>query len=141
MVDQLKGSKVDALELLRPFVGQILSQPDYMTLGDPLLSVDDPALFVMWIANGTWAKNNKDAVNKWSQSITEAKDFIEKNPGEARTILGKYTNLPPAVTEKIPLPYYEPTIKASQIEVWIKALKDLGLLICPVDANKIVYKN
>jgi NitT/TauT family transport system substrate-binding protein len=141
MVDQLKGSKVDALELLQPFVGQILSQPDFMTLGDPLLAVDDPALFVMWIANGTWAKNNKETVAKWTQSINEAKEFIDKNGPESRAILGKYTNLPPAVTDKIPLPYYESAIKPSQIEVWVKALRDLGTLNLPVDANKIVFKN
>ncbi len=141
MVDQLKGSRVDALELLQPFVGQILSQPEFMTLGDPLLSVDDPTLFVMWIANGTWAKNNKEAVMKWSQSIAEAKEFIEKNSAESRAILGKYTNLPPAVTEKIPLPYYDASIKSSQIEVWVKALRDIGALNLPVDPNKIVFKN
>ena len=88
-----------------------------------------------------WAKNNKETVAKWTQSINEAKEFIDKNGPETRSILGKYTNLPPAVTEKIPLPYYDSAIKPSQIEVWVKALRDLGTLNLPVDANKIVFKN
>ena len=141
MVDQLKASRVDALELLQPFVGQSLSQPDFIGIGNSMLSVDDPVLFVFWIANGSWAKSNRDTVKKWNQSISDARDFIEKNPSEARQILGKYTNLPPAVTEKIPLPFYDASLKPKQIDVWIKVLRDLNLLSLPVDANNIVLSN
>jgi ABC-type nitrate/sulfonate/bicarbonate transport system substrate-binding protein len=141
MVDQLKASRVDALELLQPFVGQILSQPDYMSIGNSMLSVSDPVLFVFWIANGGWAKSNMDTVKKWSQSITDANDFIDKNPIEARQILGKYTNLPQQVTEKIPLPAYEASLKPNQIDIWINVLKDLNLLPLPIEASKIVLSN
>ena len=141
MVDQLKASRVDALELLQPFVGQILSQPDYMSIGNSMLSVSDPVLFVFWIANGGWAKSNMDTVKKWSQSIADANDFIDKNPIEARQILGKYTNLPQQVTEKIPLPAYEASLKPNQIDIWINVLKDLNLLPLPIEARKIVLSN
>jgi len=141
MVDQLKASRVDALELLQPFVGQILSQPDYMSIGNSMLSVSDPVLFVFWIANGGWAKSNMDTVKKWSQSIADANDFIDKNPIEARQILGKYTNLPQQVTEKIPLPAYEASLKPNQIDIWINVLKDLNLLPLPIEASKIVLSN
>jgi len=141
MVDQLKASRVAALELLQPFVGQILSQPDYMSIGNSMLSVSDPVLFVFWIANGGWAKSNMDTVKKWSQSIADANDFIDKNPIEARQILGKYTNLPQQVTEKIPLPAYEASLKPNQIDIWINVLKDLNLLPLPIEASKIVLSN
>jgi NitT/TauT family transport system substrate-binding protein len=141
MVDQLKASRVDALELLQPFVGQSLSQPDFIGIGNSMLAVDDPVLFVFWIANGTWAKANRDTVKKWNQSIADAREFIEKNPSESRQILGKYTNLPPQVTEKIPLPFYDASLKPKQIDVWIKVLKELNLLNLPVDANNIVLMN
>jgi ABC-type nitrate/sulfonate/bicarbonate transport system substrate-binding protein len=141
MVDQLKASRVDALELLQPFVGQILSQPDYMSIGNSMLSVSDPVLFVFWIANGGWAKSNMDTVKKWSQSIADANDFIDKNPIEARQILGKYTNLPQQVTEKIPLPAYDASLKPNQIDIWINVLKDLNLLPLPIEASKIVLSN
>jgi len=141
MVDQLKASRVDALELLQPFVGQILSQPDYMSIGNSMLSVSDPVLFVFWIANGGWAKSNMDTVKKWSQSIADANNFIDKNPIEARQILGKYTNLPQQVTEKIPLPAYDASLKPNQIDIWINVLKDLNLLTLPIEASKIVLSN
>ncbi len=141
MVDQLKASRVEALELLQPFVGQSLAQPEFIGIGNSMLSVDDPVLFVFWIANGTWAKANRDTVKKWNQSIADAREFIEKNPAEARQILGKYTNLPPPVTEKIPLPFYDASLKPSQIDVWIKVLRDLNLLTLPVDAKNIVLTN
>jgi ABC-type nitrate/sulfonate/bicarbonate transport system substrate-binding protein len=141
MPDQLKASRIDAMELLQPFVGQVMAQPDYETLGNPMLKVDDPTLFVFWISNGAWARANQATVKKWTQSISEANEFIEKNPAEAKQILAKYTNLPPAVTEKLPLPAYNSKINASQVESWVKVLKELGLLNGAVDSNKMVINN
>jgi hypothetical protein len=45
------------------------------------------------------------------------------------------------VTEKIPLPFYDASLKPSQIDVWIKVLRDLNLLTLPVDAKNIVLTN
>ena len=67
--------------------------------------------------------------------------YTDKNPIEARQILGKYTNLPQQVTEKIPLPAYEASLKPNQIDIWINVLKDLNLLPLPIEASKIVLSN
>ena len=55
MLDQLKSGRVDAVEPLEPFVGQMLGA-GFKSIGDPLLAVADPVLFPFWIADADWAR-------------------------------------------------------------------------------------
>jgi ABC-type nitrate/sulfonate/bicarbonate transport system substrate-binding protein len=137
MGDQLKAGRVDAIESLQPFVGQLLAQ-GYVGIGNPLLSVADPVLFPFWISQGAWARANLPVIARWIKSLNEAKAFIEQNPAEARVILAKYTNLPPPVAQNIPFPTFDFSIQPSQIDVWVRTLRDLGQLGVTVDSSKLV---
>jgi hypothetical protein len=53
-------------------------------------------------------------------------------------ILAKYTKLPPAVTQSIPLPHFEVTLEPQEIDVWIKVLADLGKLQKPLEGAKLM---
>ena len=61
MLDQLKSGRVDAVEPLEPFVGQMLGQ-GFKSIGDPLLAVADPVLFPFWIADADWARAHGDVL-------------------------------------------------------------------------------
>ncbi len=137
MEDQLKAGRVDAVESLQPFVNKMLAG-GYKSIGDPVLSVGDPVLFPFWIAQGAWARANKDVIKKWIASLEDAKKYIKDNPKGARVILAKYTKLPEAIVQRIPLPEFQFTIKPEQLKVWIDVLKDLGQLNQNLDANKLV---
>jgi ABC-type nitrate/sulfonate/bicarbonate transport system substrate-binding protein len=52
MPDQLKSKAVDAIESIQPFVGILLANSDFISLGDPILKAADPSLFTHWIAQG-----------------------------------------------------------------------------------------
>ncbi|MEI7530751.1 MAG: ABC transporter substrate-binding protein [Betaproteobacteria bacterium] len=139
MGDQLKASRVDAIEAIQPFVGKLLSQPEYIGIGNPLLEVDNPTLFTFWIAQGQWAKSNAPIVKKWTTSLNQAIDFINKNPAEARVIMAKYTNLPPAVVNTIPFPAYSVALKPAQMNTWTTVLRNLDMISQPVDASKLIF--
>lgn len=137
MGDQLKAGRVDAVEALQPFTGQLL-QAGNVSLGDPLLSVGDPVLFPFWIAQAAWARENRTVIGRWIRALTEARAWIEQNDKEARAIMAKYTRLPAAVAEKIPLPTYRFSIRPEQLKVWITVLKDLDQLRGNVDSSRLV---
>ena len=137
MGDQLKAGRVDAIEILHPFVGQLLAAGN-VTIGNPMLSVADPGLFTFWIAQGAWARANPAVIAQWTAALNDARHFVETNPTEARTILGKYTKLPDAVTQKIPFPAYDISIAPGQLEVWVKVLREIGQLAGPVDVSRLV---
>jgi NitT/TauT family transport system substrate-binding protein len=137
MGDQLKASNVDAVEALEPFTGALLAAGN-LSLGDPLMAAGDEVLFPFWISDGAWARANRPIIKAWIDALTEAKTYMDANPAETRAILAKYSRLPPAVVEKVPLPTYRFTIKPAELEVWINVLKELGHLTVPVDPTKIV---
>ncbi len=137
MADQLKAGSIDAAEGLVPFTGAMLAAGD-RTLGDPMLAVGDEVLFPFWISEGTWARGNKALIKAWIASLTEAFAFMQSNNTETRAILAKYSRLPPAIVDKVPLPTYRFTIKKEELAVWVDVLNELGQLPAGVDKEKLV---
>lgn len=138
MGDQLKSGRVDAIEAAEPFLSGILAAGN-VSLGSMVAPVADPSRNTLWIAQGEWARANRDTIARWIASQEDAKRFIEENPAGARSILGKYTKLPEAVVQKIPLPTYETSLKVAEIDAWVRALREIGQLPREVDASRLVF--
>ncbi|MEI7530808.1 MAG: ABC transporter substrate-binding protein [Betaproteobacteria bacterium] len=141
MPDQLKAKRVDAIESIQPFVGQLLSSGDFVSLGDPILKAADPSLFTHWIAQGAWAKANVPTVKAFNRSLAQAVSFIESNPTEARVMLGKFTNLPEALSQKIPLPQFSLTVTPAQLDVWIMVLKEINQLSRNLESAPLIFNS
>ena len=137
MADQLKAGSVDAAEGLVPFTTAMKAAGD-RSLGDPMMAVGDEVLFPFWISEGAWARAHRPIIKAWIASLTDAKSFMDANPKETRAILGKYSHLPPAIVNKVPLPTYRFTIKPEELAVWVDVLNELGQLPHPVDKSKLV---
>ncbi len=101
MPDQLKAKRLDAVELLEPFVTPMLAAGN-VSIADTILSIADPTHGTLWISNGAWARKNPAILKEWRDSLTEAAEYIAKNPAQSRAILGKYTKLPKAIVDRIP---------------------------------------
>jgi NitT/TauT family transport system substrate-binding protein len=139
MADQLKAGNVDAVEALEPFAGQLLAAGN-RSLGDPLLSVGDEVLYPFWISQTRWAESHRGVIEAWVASLERAREFIDANPGEARTILSKYTRLPAPVVEKIPFPTYRFSLRSRDFAIWVTVLRDLGQIAKSVDESRLVVK-
>jgi NitT/TauT family transport system substrate-binding protein len=137
MGDQLKAGHVDAVEALVPFTAPLLAAGN-VSLGDPMMAVGEEVIFPFWISSGEWARANLPTIKAWIDALTEAKAFMAANDSEARAILAKYSRLPPAVVQKVPLPTYRFTIKPDEIRVWADVLFELGQLSKPVHTSKLI---
>src|ERR1700722_17253368 len=119
MPDQMQAGRVDVAEAVQPFASRMIAA-GHVALGDQLLQIANPARSTVWIADRAWAAAHKPIIAKWSAALSKAADFINTNPEKARAVLAKYTKLPAAVTESIPLPYFEVKLQPSELDVWIK---------------------
>jgi len=90
MPDQLKAARLDAVEVIEPFLTPLLAAGN-VSIGDPILTVADPTHGTLWIAEGAWARANPAVLKNWIASLTEAEAFIKNSPEPSRAILGKYT--------------------------------------------------
>lgn len=142
MGDQLKARNVDAVELVQPFSGELLAAGKVRSLGDPLLSLSktEPVVLTGWAATGKWASGHAVQLQAWRDSINEAISFIKANPEKARAILQEVTGLPPAVSEKLPLPAYDTALSPKDMQVWVDASARAGLNVGSVDGVSLVAK-
>jgi ABC-type nitrate/sulfonate/bicarbonate transport system substrate-binding protein len=103
-----------------------------------MLKVADPVTLTCWIANGEWARANRDAVQRWVSSLEDAKSFINDHDEEAREILAKWTRLPDDVIKNIVLPTYNTSLAAGDVSVWIEATREAGQLTRSLNASDLV---
>jgi NitT/TauT family transport system substrate-binding protein len=137
MPDQMAAGRIDVAVSAQPFGDRMLAAGN-VSLGNELLQVASPVLATAWISDRGWAEANKEAIVKWTAALRQAKEFMAQNPREARDILAKYTKLPAPVVESLPLPNFETSLQAKDIDVWIKVLTELKQLQKPVDASKLL---
>jgi NitT/TauT family transport system substrate-binding protein len=139
MMDQLKSSRVDAVEQLEPFVGQMLGA-GFKSIGDPLLAVADPVLFPFWIADANWARGNREVLKRWVASLEAGLQVIKSDEAKARKVLATHSGLPDAVVARIPIPHFDFRIEAAQLDVWRKVMVSQGLPLEKLDVSGLVVK-
>ena len=135
--DQLTAGRIDAAEALEPFASN-LKRAGNVSIGDPFSPIADPLATNFWIAQGSWARSNRDAVRRFVDSLKEAQSSIEQNPTEARRILQGYTGMPAPVATSVPLPTYNFDVRADDLNRWLEVLRDVGDFNGNVDTKKLV---
>ncbi len=137
LADQLLAGQVDAVEALEPAASQLLAKGS-VSLGDPFAAIRLPLATNFWIANGEWARQNPDAVAGFGDALEQAVQFVEQNDAEARTTLEEYTDLPPPVAQKVPLPTFNLDIRTEDLAVWIEVLQEVEDFTGDVSADELV---
>jgi NitT/TauT family transport system substrate-binding protein len=137
MTDQMEAGRIDAATAAEPFAGRMIAAGN-TSLGNGLLQVANPSLATVWMSDRAWAQANQPTIAAWTAALRQAASFIVQEPKEAREILAKYTKLPPPVIEHLALPHFETKVQASDLEVWIKVLTEVGQLQKPMDANTLL---
>ena len=135
--DQLRAGRIDAVEALEPIASQLIRAGN-VSISAPFDAIGTPLATNFWLAQGSWANKNRDAVARFVTSLKEAEAFIAQNPTEARRILQEYTKLPEAVASSVPLPTYNFDVRAGDLDLWVKVLKDIGEFNGQVDTKKLV---
>ncbi|HVL27106.1 MAG TPA: ABC transporter substrate-binding protein [Acidimicrobiales bacterium] len=135
--DQLKAGRLDAVEALEPFATN-LKRDGYVSIGDPFSAIADPLATNFWMAQGSWARQNRPAIDRFIQSLREAQAFIEQNNADARQVLQGYTGMPAPVANSVALPTYSFDVRTQDLARWVQVLKDLGEPAGNVDPAKLV---
>ena len=135
--DQLRAGRIDAVEALEPIASQLIRAGN-VAISTPFDAIGDPLATNFWMAQGSWANKNRDAIARFVSSLKEAEAFIGQNPAEARRILQEYTKLPEAVASTVPLPTYNFDIRAGDLDTWVKVLREIGEFNGQVDTRKLI---
>lgn len=138
--DQLTAGRIDAVEALEPFASQLKAAGN-VSIGDPFSPIADPLATNFWMAQGSWANDNRDAVARFVDSLEEGQAFIDENPTEARRILQDYTGMPEAVASSVPLPTYDFDIRADDLDEWVRVLREVSDFDGEVNTDELVLSS
>lgn len=137
MADQMAAGRIDVAVSAQPFAARMLAAGN-ISLGNQLLQVANPVSATLWIADRNWAGAHQAAVTKWTAALNQSREFIAHDHDAAREILVKWTKLPPAVVQNLPMPAFETKLSAADIDVWIKVLGELHQLQGHPEATKLI---
>jgi NitT/TauT family transport system substrate-binding protein len=129
-VSALKQGRVNAIDILQPFASQLLSTPDYRSLGDPMtvaLGVPDGSSGAIFAAK-SFLDKHPTFVSQWRAAMQEASTYANAHPDEARKVIAAKTGLPLATVNKSPLPQYSGTPDPATIATWSKLLVKFDII-------------
>lgn len=139
MIDQLQGGKVDAVEIIYPFI-TLAKQAGFTTLGDPerVLSGDYVG-GTYWAADKNWAKANPKLVANFRAAMDDADKWIAANPDKAYQIAANYTKVSVAKAKLAPLGAFTTDISGADLKIWGDAMHKFGGFGGNVDYSTLVY--
>jgi len=84
--------------------------------------------FCTHFVNRTWAKYNPEVATAFTNGITDAIEWIEKNQDAAKPIIAKYTGIP---EEYVPSYYFQPSgmVVDADVAFWLDYLLKRGDIV------------
>ena len=137
--DQLKSERIDAVESVTPFTGQIAAA-GAKSLGVPYRALGDVIAPIMFASQTQWAKDNAKSVTGFQAALNEGADYIAKNDADARAILKEKTGYPDEVVKSIEFPQFDTTVRTQDLETWYKAMKATTGFTTDTDLTSLAYK-
>jgi NitT/TauT family transport system substrate-binding protein len=139
MADNLKSGNFDAVTPLEPFVTRITSAG----IGTELVNLSDrlpkPRLnALLFVAKREWAAQNAATIAALRAGIVEADDFVRANPAKSRDAINRYTQMPMAILNTLPLPTVDAEARAEDFAIWARMMTRLHMLQNTPDTAKLI---
>lgn len=139
MLDQLKAGRVDAVELIPPFI-TLAQQAGMHSLGDPERALSDSYVGgTYWTASSSWAGSNANVVNEFKAAVADADQWIKANPDKAYQVSADYTKVSLDQAKLAPLTNYGTDVSAADLKIWGDAMKKYGGFGGNVDYSTLVF--
>jgi NitT/TauT family transport system substrate-binding protein len=138
MIQQLEAGVVDAVELQYPFIPQALDK-GFESLGDPILSIDDPMPMTFWMGTKTWVDENGEAADAFRDALDDAMAWITDNPDEAYQMASDFTQVPLDLVKEIPLEQFSTDYSADALQSWGDVMKEQAGFAGSVNYDDMVH--
>jgi ABC-type nitrate/sulfonate/bicarbonate transport system substrate-binding protein len=136
--DQLKSGRIDAVETVTPFSGQIQAVGG-VNLGTPYRALADQITPIYWAAKKDWAQGHDQEITKFIAALQAGQDSISKDEQAARKVLQVQTGFPEAVVAKLSLPTFNTEVRQQDVALWLKAMQEAKGFKGDVNPAELVY--
>jgi NitT/TauT family transport system substrate-binding protein len=114
MLPALAAGRVDAAFSVEPFITSALGAGDRVLTWN-YLDTGERTVSATYFTAGQFLESNPEIVAKFQAALEKSREYAQANPAEVRAIVGTYTDIDPAVLEKLTLPVYPKEINAESI--------------------------
>ena len=135
MNDPLLNGQVDAIGQVEPFKTVLLGTGKVEALAEPYVDVQPNGDITQYIALTAWTQKNPEAANHFARAIRKAAEFANNpvNTEKMRDLNMQFTNLNPALKDKVTLPQFGTAVNAAEIKKTMELLLKYGVLKKSVD--------
>lgn len=133
MNDPLLNKQIDAIGQVEPFRTILTDTGKVDILGYTYPEVQPNADVTQYIALSAWAKKNPETVKKFARAIIKGAEFANANEAATRTINQEYTNLNPALKDRVTLPRFGNAVNPAEIRKTVDLMMRYGMLKQPID--------
>lgn len=136
--DQLRSGRIDAVETVTPFSGQIESIGG-VNLGTPYRSMANEITPIYWASRKDWAAANDDKIKRFRAALDEAQQYIAANDGQARKVLQEQLGYSDAVVSSLKLPTFDTAVRGQDVALWLDAMRTATGFSGNVDPAGLVH--
>jgi NitT/TauT family transport system substrate-binding protein len=139
MNDPLLNGQIDAIVQVEPFRSALMATGNAEIVGWPYVETAPDTDITQYIALTSWVDKNRATAAKFVAAVTKGAQFAAANEAATRDINVQFTNLNPALKDKVLLPRLGTAINLKEMNHTIELMRKYGLLKTPVDLSKRVF--
>ncbi|WP_198164551.1 ABC transporter substrate-binding protein [Rhodoplanes sp. Z2-YC6860] len=139
MNDPLLAGQLDAVVQVEPFRSALMSTGNAEIVGWPYVETAPNTDITQYIALTPWVEKNRALAAKFARAVAKGAQFAASNEAATRDINQQFTNLNPALKDKVLLPRLGTAINLKEMNHTKELMVKYGLLKTPVDLAKRVF--
>jgi NitT/TauT family transport system substrate-binding protein len=139
MNDPLLNGQLDAIVQVEPFRSALMATGNAEIIGWPYVETAPNTDITQYIALTSWVQKNHDTAAKFVRAVLKGAQFAAANEAATRDINQEFTNLNPALKDKVLLPRLGTAINLKEMNHTMEMMQKYGLLQAPVDLSKRVF--
>jgi NitT/TauT family transport system substrate-binding protein len=139
MNDPLLNGQLDAVVQVEPFRSALMATGNAEIVGWPYVETAPNTDITQYIALTSWVEKNRATAAKFARAVTKGAQFAASNEAATREINQQFTNLNPALKDKVLLPRLGTAINLKEMNHTMGMMQKYGLLKAPVDLSKRVF--
>jgi NitT/TauT family transport system substrate-binding protein len=140
MNDPLLAGQIDAVGQVEPFRSALMASGKAEIVSWTYVETAPNTDITQYIALAPWVEKNRATVAKFVRAVTKGAQFAAANEAATRDINQQFTNLNPALKDKVLLPRLGTEISLNELNHTMGMMQKYGLLKAPVDLSKRVFK-
>lgn len=138
-VPALDSGRVDAAYVAEPFA-TLGVRAGHRSISRPILETARDYIVATYFTTDSYIADNSDVVARFDKAVNRSFDYASAHPEEVRRVLPTYTEVPPAIAQKMRLPDFSRYTDTSTLALTARLAKKYGYLEKEPDIAALLYE-